>query len=207
MCEPTSILLAASLAISVASGVAGYMGQDAQAKAQGNYQKDVAKSYNAAALNNANAAIKEQTEKSAAERTNQVQAQAATSQQLMDLKQERMKAQGTALASSQSSGTALDMLMADYNRLEAQKKDVMQEQLRMKGVSSDFAVSGYRDQAEAHINSQQGFVASPVGQPSWALTALGIGGSAFDDYNIYSYRKEARKIAGGGGGTSSNVKK
>lgn len=191
-------MLAASLAISVASGVAGYMSQDSQSQAQSDYQKAMAKSYNDAALTNANHAITEQTEKSAAERTSQMQEQAATSQQLIDLKQERMKAQGTALASSQSSGTALDMLMADYNRLEAQKKDVMQEQLRMKGVSSDFAVSGYRDAAEARINSQQGFVASPVGQPSWALTALGIGGSAFDSVNTYMDRKEARKIRDGG---------
>lgn len=174
MCEPSSIM-AASLAISVVSGVAGHMAQQAQADAQMQYQSNLQDAHNAAALNNANSAIREQVETSAAERTAEMQEKQSTAQELFNLQTERLRAQGEAAASSEAAGTAYDMLMGDYMRQEAQKKDVLQQQLKMQGVQHDFTVSGARDRADSRIKAQSGFVASPVSQPSWGLTALGIG--------------------------------
>lgn len=176
MCELGTALLASSLAISLASGVAGHMAQQAQADAQMQYQTALGNAHNQAALNNANSAIREQVEQSAAERTAQMQEQEATRQELFNLQVERLKAQGEAAASSEAAGTAYDMLMNDYRRTEAQKQDVLKEQLKMQGVQHDFTVSGARDRADSRIKSQSGFVAAPVSYPSWGLTALGIGG-------------------------------
>lgn len=191
MCPP--VLLAASLAISLAAGVAGHMAQQAQSDAQVKYQEALGNAHNEAAVNNANSAIREQVEQAAAERTAQMQEQEATSRELFNLQIERLKAQGEAAASSEAAGNAYDMLMADYNRQEAQKKDVLQEQLKMQGVQHDFTVSGGRDRADSRIKAQQGFTASPVSQPSWGLTALGIGADMASKGTSYYYNNYGSK--------------
>jgi hypothetical protein len=168
-------MLVTSLAIAVASGVANHMAQQSQAEAQADYQKALGEAHNAAAVQTANSAIREQVEQSAAERTTQMQEQAAAGEQLFTLQTQRLKAQGEAAASSEAAGTALDMLMADYRRTEAQKQDVIGAQLQMQGVQHDFAISGAKDRADSRIKGQSGFVPSPVSYPSWGLTALGIG--------------------------------
>lgn len=190
MCPP--VLLAASLAISLASGIASHMAQQQQANAQTKYQEAMGNAQNAANLNNAESAIREQTEQSTAERTSQMQSQAASAQAQFDLRQEALKAQGQAAASSQASGGAFDMLMADYKRVQAQKKDVMQEQLKMNGVQHDFAVGGLHDRADSRIKAQQGFIASPVTQPSWVLTGLGIAGDMTNKYIAYEQAKKGK---------------
>lgn len=192
MCPP--VILAISLAISVASAIAAQQQQQEQAKAQTRYQENLGKAHNEAAVQNAENAIKEQTEQSAAERMAQMQTQEATGQKMFDLQTERLRAQGEAAASSRASGTAFDMLMADYRRVESQKRDVTRHQREMAGVQTENAVAALRDRANARITSQQGFVASPVAQPSWGITALGIAGDMADKTSTYQTNK---KKAGG----------
>lgn len=179
MCEPTTLLIA-SLALTAATGVAGHMGQQAQADAQTKYQETMGRAHNDAAKQNAQSAIREQGEQSAAERTTQLQEQAAASHEMQTLQAERLRAQGEAVASSQAAGTAFDMLLADYKRTEARKKDIIKQQLEMQGAAHDFTVSGFRDRTDSRLKGQSGFIASPVGQPSWALTGLGIAGGMVD---------------------------
>lgn len=202
MCEPTSITFAISLAITAITSIAQHKAQESAAKANLNYQEAQGRAHNKAMLQTADSAIREQVEQSAAERTAQMQEQEATGQQIFDLQTERLRRQGEAVASSQASGTSLDMLMADYHRVEAQKKDVMKEQMRMQGVQHDFAVSGMRDQTDSRIKAQQGFIGSPVSFPDWGLTALGIGADMAGKMSSYDW-----KTTGGTGGTGGVKKK
>lgn len=178
MCPPLIVFAA----VTIAAGVASHMQQEAQAKSQVKYQEAQGKAHNEAITQNAKNAIREQTEQSTAERMAQMQTQEATGQKMFDLQTERLKAQGEAAASSRASGTAFDMLMSDYKRVQAQKKDVLAHQREMSGVQSDLAVHGLRDKADSRLNSQQGYIASDVSKPSWGITALGIAGSVAGKY-------------------------
>lgn len=188
MCPMT--MTAISMAVAAASAIASHRQQEQQAKAQVNYQEAQGKAHNEAIVQNAKNAIREQTEQSTAERMAQMQTQEATGQKMFDLQTERLKAQGEAAASSRAAGTAFDMLMADYNRVQAQKKGILAHQREMSGVQSDLAVQGLRDKADSRLNSQQGFIASSVSRPSWGITALGIAGNAADKTASYTLAKK-----------------
>lgn len=185
MCPP--VVLAVSLAISVASAIAAQQQQQQQAKAQAKYQKEQGRAHNEAAIQNAQNAIREQTEQSAAERMAEMQNQEATSQKIQGLQTERLQAQGEAMASSRASGTAFDMLMSDYHRVESQKKDVMRHQREMSGVQTENTVKALGDKADSRINSQRRFVASPIAQASWGMAALGAAGDMSNKVSTYYY--------------------
>jgi len=182
--------LATSLAI--ASTAASLHAQQQQADAQASYQSAMSEEYARTAKLNQEAANKEYIEAAAAERINQMQQQASASEELQKLQQEKMQKQGQALASSEAAGTALDALMADYERSAAQKRDVIMQQLDMVGVNADTAISGYKDKAEARMKSQSNYVSSPINQPNYLGGALSIAGAGFNAYDKFVYQPEQR---------------
>lgn len=183
MCEPIS---AAALALSVASTAASLYGQAQNAEAQGKYQKAQAEEYNRSAQINAQNAIREQNEQSAAERTSQMQQEASASEETQRVQREKAEKMGTMMASAQGAGQSMEFLMADYERAEAQRKDVIRQQLEMVGVNSDFVVKSHRDRASARISTQPRYIAAPIAQPNYLAGALQIGGSAFNTYDKFS---------------------
>ena len=90
----------ASLLIATASAVANGQAQAQQAQAQAAYQEAQAAEYARTAELNNQAAIREYTEQSAAERISQMQEQAAASQQAQDVQKEMLQKKGTMLAST-----------------------------------------------------------------------------------------------------------
>ncbi len=192
MCEAISATTMAGLAIAsaVASTSASLYAQQQQSDAQASYQSAMSDEYARTAKLNQEAANKEYIEAAAAERINEMQQQASASEELQKLQQEKMQKQGQALASSEAAGTALDALMADYERSAAQKRDVIMQQLDMVGVNADTAISGYKDKAEARMKSQSNYVSSPINQPNYLGGALSIAGAGFSAYDKYVYQPE-----------------
>lgn len=182
MCPP--VMFAISLAIAAASAIAQDQAAREDASAQKEYQEAQMRAHNEAAQQNAQNAIKEQVEQTAAERTQQMQHNAAAAREKQKIQADFLQKRGTALASSPNAGGAsLDALMADYERAYAMNNDVVDEQLKMQGVASDINVRGYRDRADARIHSQQAYIPAPIQGPNTLATALGFAGQAFGAYN------------------------
>ena len=182
MCPP--VLLAASLAIAAASSYASYQSGNEQADAQEAYQRAQQEAHNQAAKQNADLAIKEQIEQTAAERTKQMQDNEVAANEIQKNQREMLQKKGTAVASSPyGAGLSFDALMADFERSKAQNQNVIQEQLRLQGIASDINVRGFRDSAQARISSQQGYIPAPVNRPSALAAGLGFASSAFNTFN------------------------
>ena len=184
MCDFGISAFVASLAIAAASAVASDQAARADAKAQKAYQEAQMRAHNEASTQTANSAIKEQVEQSAAERTQQMQHNAAAAREQQKIQADYLQKKGTAIASSPNAGGAsLDALMADYGRAYAVNRDVVQQQLEMQGVAADINVRGYRDRADSHIKAQRRYIPGSVRGPNTLATALGFAGDAIGAYN------------------------
>lgn len=178
----------ASFVIGAASSVASGVSASQQAKAQAQYQEAQAAEYARVNELNNKAAAQEYVEQSAAERMSQMQEQAKASQQAQDVQKEALQKKGEMLASTNASGLALDFLMADYERQEATRKDMIRENYEMSSAKSDLNVNAYKDRAQNRINGQQNYI-SPGSSYSTGMnvlgTALGIGGAGAMSYDRY----------------------
>lgn len=178
----------ASFVIGAASSVASGVSASQQAKAQAQYQEAQSAEY--ARVNDLNnkAAAQEYVEQSAAERMAQMQEQDKASRDAQEVQKEALQKKGEMLASTNASGLALDFLMADYERQEANRKDTIRYNSEMAAVQSDTAIRGYRNTAQNRINSQQHYIA-PASSYSTGMnvlgTALGIGAAGSNAYSTY----------------------
>lgn len=185
MALSSGVAAALSLALGAASAVASYTGQKQQADAQAAYQEAQAnENTRVNALNN-QAAAHEYVEQSAAERMKQMQDQQSTALEEQKIQRESLQKQGTMLASSNASGLALDMLMADYHRQEANERQVVKQQYRNSQLESAVNISGYKDKAQNRINSQSTYIASPVSNPSALGLVLGLGSAGMNAATTY----------------------
>ncbi|MDE7064836.1 MAG: hypothetical protein K2O70_05110 [Desulfovibrionaceae bacterium] len=186
----------ATMLIGTVSAVAQNQAQQQQAAAQEEYQQAQAREYARVAELNNQAAIREYAEQTAAERMNQMQEQQAAAQQTRQVQVEALQKKGTMLASTNASGMALDYLMADYDRQEAERRDAILHQYEMASANADMTVSGYRDKAQNRVNSQQNYIMAPSSHNAGMNTlgtALAIGGSAIKAYGQYKYYDNKRK--------------
>lgn len=193
MCDV--IVPIASLVIGAASSIASGAAQHQQAQAQAAYQEAQAAEYARAAELNNQAAVREYTEQSAAERISQMQEQAAASQQAQEVQKETLQKQGTMLASTNAAGMALDYLMADFEREEATRKDSIRHQYEMNAVGHELNLSSFKDKAQNRINSQQSYIAqgSTFNSGMNTLgTMLGIGGAAVGAYDKWDKYQTAK---------------
>lgn len=179
----------ASLAIGAASAVTSYVGQQQQASAQAAYQDAQSKEYARVNELNNQAAIKEYTEQSAAERIKQMQEQAAASTETQNIQKEALQKKGTMLASTNTAGMALDALMADYDRTEAEQKELVRRQYEFGAIDSGLALDGYRERTQNRINGQQSYIQAPVSNPSGLGLILGIGSAGLNGYTTYQKYK------------------
>lgn len=183
MCETG--LLIASLALSAAGAAAQQVAQSQAASQQAAYQEAQMRAHNEAIQQNSANAIKEQVEQTAAERTKQMQDAAVAAREQQKNQIDYLQKKGTAQASSPyGAGLSFDALMADFSRAYARNSDVIDEQLKMQGMASDINVRGYRDRAQARLDSQQGYIPAPINNGnSFLASALGFAGDAFGAYN------------------------
>ena len=127
-------------------------------------------------------------EQSAAERMAQMQEQDKASRDAQEVQKEALQKKGEMLASTNASGLALDFLMADYERQEATRKDMIRENYEMSSAKSDLNVNAYKDRAQNRVNGQQNYI-SPGSSYSTGMnvlgTALGIGGAEATAYDRY----------------------
>lgn len=182
-----------SLVIGAAQSVASGIQASQQAQAQKEYVEAQSAEYaRAAALNN-QAAVTEYTEQSAAERISQMQEKEAAAESAQAVQREALQKKGTMLASTNASGMALDYLLADYEREEANRRDDIRHQYEMRSVNSELNLGAFRERAQNRINSQQRYVA-PGSTYSSGMnilgTALGIGGAAMNAWNVYDKYKQ-----------------
>lgn len=183
----------ASFVIGAASSVASGVSASQQAKAQAQYQEEQAAEYARVNELNNKAAAQEYVEQSAAERMAQMQEQDKASRDAQEVQKEALQKKGEMLASTNASGLALDFLMADYERQEANQRDAIRHQYEMSSASSDVAIRSYRDKAQNRINSQQNYIAAPSTYNSGMNvlgTALGIGSAAFGAADKYYKYKD-----------------
>ncbi|MFR0875912.1 MAG: hypothetical protein ACLSHC_16025 [Bilophila wadsworthia] len=178
----------ASFVIGAASSVASGVSASQQAKAQAQYQEEQAAEYARVNELNNKAAAQEYVEQSAAERMAQMQEQDKASRDAQEVQKEALQKKGEMLASTNASGLALDFLMADYERQEATRKDMIRENYEMSSAKSDLNVNAYKDRAQNRVNGQQNYI-SPGSSYSTGMnvcsgTALGIGGRGHD-YDRY----------------------
>lgn len=179
----------AGLALAIASTVASTYAQTQQAEAERKYQEAQSAEYARAAKINQESANKEFVETSTAERIKQMQERMSAAVEEQRLQRERLEKQGKALASSEASGMALDALMADYYRSEAQKRSIIQQQLEMSGVGSEITIGGYQDRRDARMNSQSHYIPNTVNQPNYLASALQIGSSVVNYYDKKNPKK------------------
>ena len=117
-----------------------------------------------------------------------MQEQAAASQQAQDVQKEMLQKKGTMLASTNAAGMALDYLMADYEREQANRKDSIRHQYEMNAVGHELNLSSFKDKAQNRINSQQNYITQGTSFSSGMNTLgtiLGIGGAAVGAYDKY----------------------
>ena len=176
----------ASFVIGAASSVASGVSASQQAKAQAQYQEEQAAEYARVNELNNKAAAQEYVEQSAAERMAQMQEQDKASRDAQEVQKEALQKKGEMLASTNASGLALDFLMADYERQEATRKDMIRENYEMSSAKSDLNVNAYKDRAQNRVNGQQNYI-SPGSSYSTGMnvlgTALGIGGAGATAYD------------------------
>ena len=179
----------AGLALAILSTAASTYAQKEQADAQKAYQEAQSEEYARTAKINQENANREFVESTTAERIKQMQERSAAAEEVQRLQRERLEKQGQALASSETSGMALDALMADFYRSEAQKKNIIQQQLEMSGVGSEITIGGYKDRRDSRLSTQGQYITSPVNQPNYLASALQIGQAGVDYYNKKNPKK------------------
>lgn len=198
MCEPVTIagltmtasqtMFAASMGISALSAASGYFGQVQSANAQAEYQAETSAQRDRQIAANAEAANAAYVEQAAAENIAQAQRSESASLELQDLQRQRIRAEGTARATSESAGLSLEALLADFSREEARYRDSVTRQLKFDADESRRRLQGFEAQAADRARSIQPYTPQPIQQPNTLGAALQVAGAGFDAFNRFSTR-------------------
>ena len=193
--------MAATLAMTAAQGVVGYLGQAQQARSQAEYQNAVYTQQQQDALANAeyqNRQVERQNQyiQQNAENTlsalqvdreallqQELQERRATSLDIQQRRIERLKAQG-ALRASARAGLSIDTLLSDYDRQASVADGIVMQNLAFATGQRQREQLKLTTMANSRINEARPYEAAPfqtpirpqpVQGPSLLGTALGIG--------------------------------
>lgn len=170
MCEPTTMLAAASSATSAATAAVTAASSSAwvqgaslaikgvSALSQSAAAVDKANKQNQAYLDNAQAANDAYFVKSKQNNLRLVQEQIQASQQKRDADLKSMRSQSTALAAAASAGVEgvdVDRLMQDFERSEGVMASRINQRLEAEAQQTEMRNLSYQSEAQARINSMQ----------------------------------------------------
>ena len=167
--------MAAGMAVNAAQSVLTFKAQQAQYAAQ-----------MAAWQANVQSAGKSLNDQATQEGVRIQQQDAAASNKKMELQKEALRAQGTALASSEGGGLSEELLLQDIERQRLDYSDIIGYNLKNEMLQSEMNVKGMRAEAESRARS-----GNPGPAPSFNYAALGVGlaGTALDAYSSFHIKK------------------
>lgn len=170
------------LAISAATAAFNAHQQGKAAEANAEYQGEMQQMYKEVAEKNAKMAIQEYGEQSAAENVALGQSQEAAAREKLQIRKERLQKMGTAMASSEAAGQALQYLMGDFYRQEANYREAVTRQYDLDKVNTGIRKGNARAVANNRGQSYQRYIGQDTPGPNLMATALQIGGSALNSY-------------------------
>jgi hypothetical protein len=173
-CEPTTILMATSLAISAATGVATIQGQKQQASAQRDQQAQLT------AANNSVAG----TQMSQL-RIQQAQSTEAAARDGEKARLANLKAQSTARVAAGEAGVTGNSVTAalqEYGMQFGQYREAVQRQTQLTSQATDTQMDAIRTGAR----NQALQINAPIAGPNYAAEGLKFAGSALGSYRAYN---------------------
>lgn len=200
MCEPTTIIMLAGLAISVAATGYGLYQQSEQAAAQNKAQdkmeqardKQIEENYQLS-VSSANAQYRALQDRASQE------GDAATAKALEEARAGAAARSTARVAAGEAgvSGLSVNALLNDFMAEESRYRDSVATNLGYSKAQLESEMGGVRAQAQGRISSIQPYMRSPVDTPNYFGGAMKIGGAALDTYN--KYRAPATSGQGSGG--------
>lgn len=179
MCIGAVGMAVAQFALSAASTVAGFMGQQQQYEAQQQYYKNNREAANKAAVNTY-----------ASNQNRALQERAAASQQLQQLNTDAMRGRATAEVAAGEAGVtglSVDALVADYYGQQGRYERTLDNNYQMNADYLRGEMDATQAQAEGRINSvQQGQ------KPSFADAAIRILGGGLEAWGGFQKAKLQR---------------
>jgi hypothetical protein len=171
-----------SLGFSALKAGMSYMGQQAQAEAQLEYQTQLVNQQNEYRLQNAQIANDAYVTEVAQENTRIAQEQQSTANEIEKAQRDTLKAAGTAIASSEGAGLggALDVF-----RQFGSYRSNLETNLKWEQEQADLNKEGYRSKALGRRASVRPYTPQPVTFPSPIGAATSFLGGAFNTYNRY----------------------
>ncbi|MER8505694.1 hypothetical protein NKH91_06120 [Mesorhizobium sp. M0894] len=178
MCIGAVGLAVAQFALSAASTVAGFVGQQQQYEAQQQYYRNNREAANKAAVNTY-----------AANQNRALQERKAASQEQQNLNVEAMRGRATAEVAAGEAGVtglSVNALIADYYGQQGRYERTLDNNYQMQADYLRGEMDATQAQAEGRINSvQQGQ------RPSFADAAIRIMGGGLDAYGGYQRARAA----------------
>lgn len=173
MCEPTTILLAASLAVSALSGVASVQGQKAAAQAQENYQTQLVAANNQQAYAQESALRIQQAQDTESRGRENEKARLAT--------QKAVSTSTVAAGEAGLTGASVDALLGEYQSSFGQYREttLRQGQLYASGVGSQIdALRAGNGMSNLQINA-------PISRPNYTAAVLNFSSDALTAYRAF----------------------
>lgn len=182
-------------AIGLAAGALKLAGDVQSANQQADYQTKVAQARNAQIEANNIATMESYNRQMQQEGLRVQQERAKASEAIAQKQQEGRAKRATALVSAGESGItglSVEQLLADFRRGEAHYNDLVNQNLDMLELQSQYNQQAMQSQAQGRLNSIQPYIPSPIQQPSvlsaglyGVQTGLSLG-KAFSDYRTAS---------------------
>jgi hypothetical protein len=165
-CEPTTILMVTSLALSAAGTVASLEGQRQAANSQADYQTQLA------AANVENARVQSEQVRDQQSQTNEA-SQRESAQASLASRKAASTAQ-VAAGESGVTGNSVDALLGDFKMQEGLYKESLLRQKQLTDVGAGQQLNAIRSGADAQNLSMN----APIAQPNYLAAALQFGAQA-----------------------------
>lgn len=186
-----SQMMYASMAIAAATTAAQYASQQQQASAQSQYQQQMADENAKQMEQNAKLARESYYLSTARLDQQDMQKDAAHSQDMLANQIAGAKARATARVSAGEagvSGLSVDSLVADFHRQEAMYRSSAENNRENERAQVQMEKQGLRAQADGRIQSVRPYVRDPISRPDFLGAALRVGAGGMDAISRYAPR-------------------
>jgi hypothetical protein len=190
MCEPTTILLAASVILAATSASLTIVGQRQQAATQEEYQQRLMDANAKQMMQNRELATESFLAQTAQEYKRLGETREASSAATLDKSIEGDKARGAVMAAAADAGAggvSLTGLLNDFHRQEATFGLRYATNLEYRADQTDFNVSTLRSQAQSRILSIAPYQGAPIKPVDYAGPLLQATASGLNAYSTKIY--------------------